>query len=129
MTYDEFVAAKGITMTCKQIADRPGREDWPGATHWRCQLKRGGQKMQVTYSMGSAHKGTPKVEDVIQSLGSDASIYQNASSYEDFLDEFGYEDDQKHRYTWMAIQRESKSLRKLLGDEDYEQLLYETEEE
>jgi len=132
MTYEEFAEQMGITMTCKQIPSRQSSETWPpGSTHWRCHLKRGRNKMQVTYSMGSAHRGTPVLADVLQSVALDASIWEANDTYEEFLDEFGYDDDRRHRQTWLAIQKEGQSLYKLLDEDDgyYETLLYHTTEE
>src|SRR5574341_1383448 len=131
MTYEEFAHEYGITMTCKQIPKRQGGETWPaGSTHWRCHLKRGPKKMQITYSMGSAHKGLPDLKDVLYSVGSDASIYESAGSYEDFLNEFGYEDEKQHRQTWLALTNQTRALRRFFDDDAlYNELLYETTEE
>lgn len=64
------------------------RAGWPkGSTHWRVEVLRAGAFVQTPFSMGSAHKGEPKTEDVIHSLLMDMDIL--SMSFAEYCKELG----------------------------------------
>lgn len=97
--------------------------------HWRCALSHAGKRMTVTFSMGSGLGGRqPDVGMVLDSLASDASGYENARDFEDWMSEYGFGDDRRRaQRTFRAVKSQAASLKRILGSDLYEKLLYETE--
>lgn len=61
--------AIGLTMVAKGLAGRPGGARWPAdARHFLVTLKIADRTMAVPYSMGSAVKGDPTIDDVLDSV-------------------------------------------------------------
>ena len=101
----------------------------PGARHWRCTLRNGaGGRYTFGYHQGSAHTEAPTLADCLDSLGSDASAYDNARGFEDFAADMGYDtDSRKAERTYRACGRVLAALRRLLGADECENLMYHTE--
>lgn len=129
MPLTEFIASAGITMTCKRTDDNPGMDDLGGMDHWRCTLRAGRSRMTLTFSMGSAHNGKePTVEDVLDCLASDASGYANASEFDLWCQEYGYDgDSRKAERTFKAVRSQTQKLMQFLGESAFETLLWKTE--
>lgn len=129
-TIREFIEAAGITVEVEPADGNP-YVDGPGFNHYRVTLTRGDRFMEVTYSMGPAHTEGPKVDDVLDTLASDASGYENADGdFRTWCAEYGYDNDSiKASETFDAVRQQSNDLRALLGDVEYSTLLWETERE
>lgn len=97
----------------------------PDATHWQVMLYRSKgaselDSMIVEYSMNSAHRYLPKIQDVLGSLFIDA--WSGEISFADFCGGFGYDpDSRKVKKMWSQCKKHAKDLRKFLG-EQYEEL-------
>ena len=64
--------------------------------HWRCRLRNDGKSMTVYFSKGSGHNGAaPTLEEVLETLASDASGVDNARDFEDWCSEYGYDTDSR----------------------------------
>jgi len=73
----------------------------------------------IIFSKGLGHKGVePSIQEVLQCIAADACTYEQCIDYDGFLDEFGYEDEEAHRSTWRAIERQSEDLNFNLLPED-----------
>jgi hypothetical protein len=78
--------------------------------------------------MGPALIGTPKLADVLDCLASDAAGFENAQSFEDWAAEYGYDtDSRKAEKVYRTVERQAKQLRRVLGDEGYNALLWDIE--
>lgn len=68
------------------------------ASHWHVMISRDGvgnpSQMNLQYSMGSAHKGEPKLADVMYSLVCDTRDI-DGQSFEQWASEFGYDSDSR----------------------------------
>lgn len=140
MTMTDFLKDQDIRMQAIELPHRPDElnDKWGGsASHFVLALiNRGpyGQEnrkprcMVCYWSQGSAHKGAPKLADVLDSLRSDAESAESNRTFDDFLSEFGYEinsaeDYQQARATYRACKKVARDLRNLLGEADYRTLL------
>jgi len=88
-------------------------------------------RMTTFFSKGIGHHGAePTVEEVLDCLSSDASGIENARDFEDFCNEYGYSSDsRKAEKIYRECQHSASRLRKFLGDDLYDQLLWHTERE
>lgn len=103
---------------------------------WRKQARRSDAKMTVYFSMGGGHGGrAPEVADVLECMASDSAAAGIATSsgdapsdFADWCSEYGYDtDSRKAHRTYIICKRQAERLRKFLGEEAYEQLLWNTE--
>jgi len=112
------------------LASNPNMNDMPaGSAHYKVVLRMGGKQMTVPFSMGPAHCKEPNAEDVLNCLASDSSSVENArGDFEEWASEYGYDtDSRKAEKLFRACKKQAESLKKFLGDELYESLLWETE--
>jgi len=69
----------------------------------------------------------PDAAHVLDCLASDASSYENAQSFEDWASEFGYDtDSRKAERIYRIVKRQAEQLKRTLGDEAYQELLWNT---
>jgi hypothetical protein len=104
-------------------ADRPqhARANW-----YRVTLHMGRRQMTVPFGMGPALTGEPEAAEVLDSLASDASSFENAAGFEDWASEFGYDtDSRKAERVWDQTEAQTLSLRRFLGDK-YEAYVWHT---
>jgi hypothetical protein len=86
-----------------------------------------GQTLQVPFYAGSAWWGRePDAADVLSCVLSDATSVINARGYDDWLGDFGMEDQPENRETYDAIVSQTEQVRAFLG-ELAEFYLWETE--
>jgi hypothetical protein len=95
---------------------------------YRVTLSRKGHgSMRLTWRQGTAHTNDPNVVEVLDCLASDAAGFVNAQGFEDWCSEYGYDSDsRKAEKIYRAVERQTDSLRRVLGD-DFETVLFETE--
>ena len=132
----KFVAEQGIKLVCKRAENKQSDDKWMReASHYSCTLKRGKSRMTVPFSMGSGHSGKPPdAKTVLSALASDAS--SAGQDFEDWAGDYGYETNRHEdpkafkqaQKTWKTVEKTSEKLKRFMGD-DYEKLLYETEED
>jgi hypothetical protein len=110
-----------IEMSVVKLLARPDRGEtrWDAAaSHWQCVLYRVGagnrERIVVTFSMGSAHKGPPKLEDVLASLLMDAQSADE--SFDDWCANFGFDSDSRKALAdYEACVRVAADLRRLFS--------------
>jgi hypothetical protein len=92
-------------------------------------IKTGDGQLKTFFSKGKGLPDAPTVTEVLYCLASNAAGYENAQSFEDWCNEYGYStDSRKAERTWLAVVDGAKKLKTLLGPA-YEELLWETERE
>lgn len=70
----------------------------------------------------------PKIDEVLDCLAMDAATSENARSFEDFCSDLGYDTDNRNaEKIYRACMETANSLRKILGHEKFETLLFECE--
>ena len=126
MTLKEFIEANGITMSTKHVGTRTDASGWHHDV-WRCVLRMEGDRMQVTFNMGMAHKGNPPgLDDVLDSLGSDAALIENSQwNINQFVAEIGDAPDIGRIFN--ATARQTERLQRFLTSEQYDTLLWHME--
>jgi hypothetical protein len=129
-TMTEFIAQHGITATAERAERNPNMDDDKHPMdHWRVRLARPGKRLTVYFSMGTGHHGkAPEAADVLDCLASDAAGFENARSFEEWCDEYGYDtDSRKAHRTFKVIERQAQRLEKFIGADEYQALLFDTE--
>ena len=132
-TINQFVNRHSIRGSSEWLDERTDKlmSDMPsGSSHWRVTLKHKRHQLTTQYSMGPAHSSEPDIRSVLSNLAMDASGFENASSFDDWCAEYGYDTDSRSaKRVFKAVERQSKQLRRFLGDSLYEDLLYNVESE
>lgn len=128
-TLSTLIAENRVTMTATPADANPNMTDMPaGSSHYRCRIRHDGRSMTVLFSMGPAHTKPPTLPDVLDCLASDASGLENANGFEDWASEYGYDiDSRKAERIYHVVERQAEKLNRLLGDDLYQALLWETE--
>jgi len=131
-TLAQRIEETGITMTCERADRNPNMtdDDWArGARHWKCVLKNGRRTLTVYFSQGCAHTQEPTVNEVLSCLCDDASQVENASYFEEWARDLGFDEDSRKAFkTWTICEKQAEKLSRFLGDE-YDAFLNETERE
>lgn len=130
-TMNERIEENGLSIICTQVDNNPNMPEWKDADHWKCIIRFQRSKLTIYFSQGYGHNGKePKLTDVLDCLASDASGFENAGSFEDWANEYGYDyDSRKAERIYETIERQAKRLKKFLGESLYNKILWETESE
>lgn len=128
-TISDFLGCYPITLTTVKV---PNRYDVSWAArdcrHYVCILLHGEQHMLAHYSCGIALSDPPSLASILDCLAHDATLAESAGGFSDWCGESGCSDDSiRERKVFRSCRRQSRQLRRLLGDEAYHELLYETE--
>lgn len=126
----DFIAKHRITADASYADANPNMDDdGTRMDHWRVRLQRPGKRMSVYFSMGLGLGGRePGTADVLDCLASDAASVENARDFEDWCAEYGYDtDSRKAHRTYTVCKRQAERLRKFLGEDAYQALLFDTE--
>lgn len=131
VTLKQFVAEQQLEMSVLPVKCNP-HMDVQMPRNFECTIGIVGrgyhEPMTVYFSQGSAHKKNPTLAEVLDCLASDASGVDNARSFEDWANDYGYDtDSRKAERTYHICEKQAQDLKALLGQDAYNQLLYETE--
>lgn len=132
MKLSNFIRKYKLQVTCKP---GPYRSGWMrGANYYRCQLRGPHGAFTVPFLTGSGWTQDPTTKDVVGSLQLDASFAAQAGSAEDMARDLGLDlSDRKQRLQAYNVYRSCEAtcqkLRRVLGDDAYEQLLWSVEED
>lgn len=132
MNIQDRINQAGIGATIRKVENNPHMRPGPNASqrevrwyqeasHWRLYLRNAGtgERMQITFTMGSGHNGRPPtVEEVMSAVLSDASYALSCRDYIDFATETGIEPDSHARKTFDTIVAQTDKLRTFLGGKD-----------
>jgi len=130
-TLQAFAARIRLRATCAGADRNPNMEhddkEWSrSATHWRVTLRarvsegdrRILRSMTTYFSQGPAHTKEPTAEEVLDCLLSDAAGIENASTFDNWCSEYGYDvDSRAAERTYQACRREAIKLKAFLCDE------------
>ena len=129
MTLADFLARFGVQMQCRSGPPNPFMPD-RSMHHYRCTLKGPRGKMTIPFSTGSAWTRDPGPKDVLDALASDAVGYENTQGFEEWASEYGFDlDSRKAQRIYRATERQSKALKRIMGDDAYKELLWKTDRE
>lgn len=133
-TYREWADRHGVAMDVAWADTNPNMDDdaeWMAqASHYLCTFSVKGQDgtLAVPFSMGPAHTSEPSMDDVLDAIASDASGYENASGFEDWASEYGYDtDSRKAERTYRAVRSQSERFMRFVGKSAYDELLWDTD--
>lgn len=132
ITLDQFITEQQLIMSVRPIKRNPYMQGEKMPRNFECTIEFEGrgyhEPLTVYFSQGSAHKKPPTLAEVLDYLASDASGVDNAQSFEDWASEYGYDtDSRKAEKTYNICAQQAQELKALLGQDAYDQLLYETE--
>lgn len=127
MDVTEFAEANNITATVKPDPSKPTRVG--GDRYFKVTLRFDGRQMTVPFFQGSAWTTDPTAADVLNCLALDSSGYENASDFEDWCAEYGFDlNDPDVRAanarTYYTVKSQSEKLCAFLGFVLYTELLW-----
>jgi hypothetical protein len=94
---------------------------------YRCELHGSNGDRPVTTIVGS-DDGPPEMSDVLDEVAAAAAVVETARCFEEWAIQMGFDPDSRHaERVYRSWRKRTSNLRKLLGDEHYEQLLWGTE--
>lgn len=134
LTLGEFVEKHTVTCTVEHVTENP---HMPGSEmdHWKCVLtafRRGSSRPHrwtSYFSKGPGHHGAPPTaEEVLNCAALDSTGIENAGDFEEWCREYGYDTDSRRAERAYELCRSAAGkLKKFLGDEAYDVLLFHTE--
>lgn len=93
---------------------------------WSIRLRNdaNGREMRTKFRQGMAHKQAPTLDEVMEALVTDARTVQDASTFEEWANDLGYdEDSRKAERIFKACRKVERDLRAFLGDEEFERVM------
>ena len=132
ITLEQFIEKQQLVMSVRAVRRNPHMSGDQLPRNFECTIEFEGrgyhEPLTVYFSQGSAHKKSPTLAEVLDCLASDASGVDNARSFEDWASEYGYDlDSRKAERTYQICKKQAQDLKALLGQDAYNQLLYDTE--
>jgi len=131
MEIRDFIKSAGLSMSAAWTDHNPNMDDEGRAPmdHWRCTIRSGKSRMSLVFSMGAGHDGKrPELADVLDCLASEAAGLENSQNFDDWCAEYGYDTDSRRaERTFKAIERHTRSLRRVLSESAYRTLLWDVE--
>jgi hypothetical protein len=125
-----FVAKHGVTIRSEWADANPNMDSDQQMNHYKVTLRAKGRQLTTYFSMGLGLSGEPKVGNVLDCLASDSASIENARSFEDWAGDLGYDtDSRKAEKTFKACERQAAKLKQFLGEDAYNELLWNTERE
>lgn len=132
VTLAEFIARETIVMRAVPDGRRRSDDGWEFDA-WICCLSRQqkGRRMTVPFKMGLGHKGAPPaLADVLDCLAMDAASLEDYPQYEDWAPSLGFDPDSRKGFAvYETCRKQSERLKRFLGEDAYETLLWHTERE
>jgi len=132
MNIKEFVNKYKITVDCELVDSNPfvrnvtsQEREWNRkAMHWKCVLKMKKKVLTVPFSQGCAICREPTVIDLVDSMRSDCSCVEYASSFEDYCAEYGLNSDSREDFfRWGMSVKHCRKVRKFFGVEAMKELM------
>jgi hypothetical protein len=129
-TIDEFLASSAITMRFREVSLNGANGFFVtgplAQKHYRCELHGCNGDRPITTTIG-CEDGPPEIADVLDAIAAEAAIVEAADSFEEWAVQMGFDPDSRYgERVFRAARRQATRLRALLGDEDYDQLLWQT---
>lgn len=122
---EEFIQQRGIGFTCETVYTRPDGLMDDLAFHYKCRITQGKRGFTLYFSQGSGHSAAPTASDVLSCIADDAASFENARDFEDWATEYGFDtDSRKAEKIFRITKRQSETLRRVLGDDTYNYLIW-----
>lgn len=122
-----FVNRHNIKADVEWADSNPHMTDFEG-NHFKVRLRYRGRQLTIPFSQGYGLSGEPTAADVLNCLASDSASVENARSFEEWASELGYDpDSRKAEKTFKVCETQADKLKKFLGNDLYEDLLWNTE--
>jgi hypothetical protein len=130
-TLEQFLTVSDLAMRCREVAPNGSQRlliTAPWAPHqYRCELHGSNGDRPVTTIVGS-DDGPPEMSDVLDEVAAEAAVVETSRCFEEWAVLMGFDPDSRHaERVYRAWRHRTGNLRKLLGNERYEQLLWGTE--
>lgn len=127
-TLEQFVKENNVKINVNYADENKNAPDWENANHYKVTLRTHGKRLTTYFSQGYGISGDPKAQDVLNALALDSSGVENARSFEEWCAEYGYDtDSRKAERIYRACEKQAEKLKSFLGDDLYQELLYNTE--
>jgi len=111
-----------------RVAENPYMDDSKNMDNFYVTLSRQQKVMSLYFSQGRAIKEPPTLESILECLVNEAITVESSDDLQDWAEQLGYDpDDKKTKRTYNIIKKHIKELKNLLGDENYQTLLYDVE--
>lgn len=134
ISLEQFIEKHSIKFSQEVSYNRPdlpngGIDEWPrGSSHFKVRIGRGRRSFGLYFSQGSGIRDVPGAATVLDCLASDAASYENTKDFEDWASEFGYDtDSRKAERTYRMVKRQAEQLKRTIGEDAYNELLWNTE--
>ncbi len=130
-TLEKFVGDCELRMRCREVVLDGDQgllipDPW-AAKHYRCELYGANGARPVTTIMAS-DSGQPEVVEVLDAVAAEAAVVEDTGTYEQWALHMGFDPDSRRgERVYRSERRQARLLRALLGEEDYRELLWETE--
>ena len=111
---EQFAKQRGITFECQPVNSR------------KCRIGQYKLAFTLYFSQGSGHTKAPTLCDVLSCMAADdAASYENAGSFEDWAQEYGWDtDSRKAEKVYRAVKRQAEQLKRVLGADNYAYLIF-----
>jgi hypothetical protein len=131
-TIDMFLASHrtAFSVRSRRIDGPSDRDQGPDAHHfatrYRCDLL-GANGERLTTTIVTTNGKLPGTADVLDALAAEAAVVEEANCFEAWAVQMGFDPDSRHHERiYRASRRQAKCLRRMLGDADYDRLLWRT---
>lgn len=136
MTLEQFINKTGIRISNQPTDHNPHIEGSGRMDNWKVKLTakksamdglvQSNATMRLYFSKGVGHNGAePALDEVLDCMASDAAGIENSRDFDDWCDEYGYDvDSRRAEKTYKTCQRQAERLKKFLGEEYYNELLW-----
>jgi hypothetical protein len=130
-TLEMFLADSRVGMRCQQVEPNGDHrllitERW-ATSQYRCELHGTNGDRPVTAIVGSDN-GPPPITEVVDAIAAEAAVVESAGCFDAWARAMGFDPDDRYgKRVYRAWRQNPGSLRKILGEERYKLLLWETE--
>jgi hypothetical protein len=130
-TLEKFLAGSDLKLRYRQISLNGDGAPLDGArrtaTRYRCEL-RGLNGARPVTTIIDTDDGPPDMSEVLDAVAAEAAVVEAAACYEAWAVQMGFDPDSRSgERVYRATRRQGNALRRLIGEEAYEALLWETE--
>jgi hypothetical protein len=130
-TLEQFLSGSAVSMRCREVplngdGGLAVGEPW-AAKHYSCELYGTNGDRPVRALVGS-DIGPPGIDEVLDAVAAEAAVAEEAGGFEAWAAQLGYDPDSRYdERIYRTALRHARLLRRMLGDEGYRRLLWETE--
>jgi hypothetical protein len=132
-TLEEFLNGSDLAIRCRPVGvNRDAYDGMPvpdplPVYRYSCELH-GSNGDRPLRTVVATDTGAPDIRDVLDGVAAEAAVVDEARRYERWADQMGFDrDSRRGERAYRAARRQARLLRGLLGDERYEELLWEIE--